>query len=312
MESWAEKEKWCLGNLTFGSKLPLDVVEVCDRSKAMSTNGKTKTKDTFIDISGTRYFKSRKDGDADFTVRLVSKGGVYSWNEGSKENNAFLLSRAGFVPHENCAPYLTHVKANGNCKVDKKLCRADVLEVKLPIKQRTSITGKERNVQWEDVAGEAAKEIRESRTPFEDAIEKRNRLQLLDNYSSAFSNNKIIHLKDLTLGSYNVMAIRETQTQYGEKFIMLIATGHEGTLGLCYSNKYIETYLQEHLMEADKEKIRDPKRNYLTLYEKPLAALKITERGRTSQRNVEVYCNIILAKDMEHWNNLPLNVCGNK
>ena len=64
MESWAEKEKWCVGNLTLGSKLPLDVVEVCDRSKAMSTKGKTKSKDTFIDISGTRYFKSRKDGDS--------------------------------------------------------------------------------------------------------------------------------------------------------------------------------------------------------------------------------------------------------
>ena len=47
VENWSEKEKWCLGNLTLGSKLPLDIVEVCDRStKAMSTKGKTKTKDT--------------------------------------------------------------------------------------------------------------------------------------------------------------------------------------------------------------------------------------------------------------------------
>ena len=58
-----------------------------------------------------------------------------------------------------------------------------------------------------------SEEIQESRKPFEDAItEKRNRLRLLDNYSSAFSDNKIIHLKDLPLGSYNVMAMRETET----------------------------------------------------------------------------------------------------
>ena len=41
----------------------------------------------------------------------MSKGGVYSWYEGSKDN-AFLLEKAGFVPHEHCTPYLAHVKAN--------------------------------------------------------------------------------------------------------------------------------------------------------------------------------------------------------
>ena len=74
--------------------------------------------------------------DADFTVRLVSKGGVYSWNEGSKEDNAFLLAKAGFISRENCIPHLAHVKANGNCKVDMELCRADILEVKLPTSRK--------------------------------------------------------------------------------------------------------------------------------------------------------------------------------
>ncbi|CAB3978718.1 Hypothetical predicted protein [Paramuricea clavata] len=116
-----------------------------------------------------------------------------------------------------------------------ELCKADVLDVKLPIKQR-SIPVKEQNVQWKDVAGKEAKEIRESQKPFEDAIaEKRNRLRLLDNYSSAFSNNKIIHLKDLPLVSYNVIAMRETKTQFGEKYIMLLATNQNGMLELCYS-----------------------------------------------------------------------------
>ena len=31
-----------------------------------------------MDISGARYFKSRKDDGADFTTRFVSNGGIYS------------------------------------------------------------------------------------------------------------------------------------------------------------------------------------------------------------------------------------------
>ena len=167
-----------------------------------------------VDISDTRFFKNRTDGNADFTTRLVSKGGVYSWYEGSKEDNAFLLEKAGFVPQERCTPYLAHVKANPNCKVDMELFRVDILDVKIPESSGSRKGGavkSERKQQWEKVAREVANDIRESRKPFEDAIaEKQNKLQLLDNYSSAFSNNKIIHLKNLPLGSYNVMAMRET------------------------------------------------------------------------------------------------------
>ena len=180
-----------------------------------------------------------------------------------------------------------------------KLCRADILDVKLPAKERSS-PEKERNENWKDIASKAAKEIRESGKPFEDAIaEKQNNLQFLDKYSSAFSNNKIIHLKNLPLGSYNIMAMREAQTQFGEKYIMLLATDQSGTLGLCYSNKEIERYMRENLAEEQKDKIRNPKRNYLTLFEKPLAVLNITGWGRTPQRNVIVYCNLTLAAEME-------------
>ena len=299
VEHWSDKEQWCLSNLTLSAKLPVDIIEVCDRSKAISKTGTTKSKDVYVDISGARYFKSRKDGGADFTTRLVSKGGIYSWYKGSKEDNAFLLEKAGLVAHENCIPYLAHVKGSKTCKVGMKLCRADILDVKLPAKER-SAPEKKRNEHWKDIASKAAKEIRESRKPFEDAIaEKQNKLQLLDKYSSAFSNNKIIHLKNLPLGPYHIMAMREAQTQFGEKYIMLLTTDLNGTLGLCYSNKEIERFMRENLTEEQKEKIRDPKRNYLTLFEKPLAVLNITGWGRTPQRNVIVYCNLALAVEME-------------
>ena len=171
--------------------------------------------------------------------------------------------------------------------------------VKLPVKERNS-PDKERNEHWKNIASKAAKEIRESRKPFEDAIaEKQNKLQLLDKYSSAFSNNKILHLKNLPLGSYNVIAMRETQTQFGAKYIMLVATDLNGTLRLCYYNKEIERHIRESLTKEQKEKIKDPKRNYLTLFEKPLAVLNITGWGHTQQRNVIVYCNLTLPAEME-------------
>ena len=179
-----------------------------------------------------------------------------------------------------------------------KLCRVDILGVKLPAKER-SAPEEERNEHWKDIASKAAKEIREIRKHFEDAIaEKQNKLQLLDKYSSTFSNNKVIHLKNLPLGPYNIMAMREAQTQFGEKYIMLLATDQNGTLGLCYSNKEIERHMRENLTDEKKEKIRDPKRNYLTLFEKPLAVLNITGWGRTPQRHVIVYCNLTLAAEM--------------
>ena len=56
------------------------------------------------------------------------------------------------------------------------------MSCKLPVKERDT-PEKNRNEHWKDIASEAAKEIRKSRKPFEDAIaEKRKRLQLLSNY----------------------------------------------------------------------------------------------------------------------------------
>ena len=143
-------------------------------------------------------------------------------------------------------------------------------------------------------------EIQESRKPFEDAIaEKQKKLRLLNNYCKAFSNNKITHLKKLPLGPYNIMAMREAQTLFGEKYITLLATDQNGTLGLCYSSKEIERYMRENLTDERKEKIRDSKRNYLTLFGKPVAVLNITGFGRTLERHVIVYCNLTLAAEME-------------
>ena len=62
-------------------------------------------------------------------------------------------------------------------------------------------------------------------------------------------------LTRLPLGSYHTMAMGQTQTQFGEKYIMLLAlaTDQNGTLGLCYSNKEIERFLRENLTDEQRE-----------------------------------------------------------
>ena len=143
-----------------------------------------------MDISGACYFKSRKDGDTNFTTRLVFNGDIYNWYKGSREENVHPVKKAGFVAHENCISYIANVKGSTTCKIDLELCQVDLLTIKLPVKQCNTAVEKEQNELWKDVVGEAVKEIRESRKPFEDAIaEKQNKLRLLDDYCKAFSDN---------------------------------------------------------------------------------------------------------------------------
>lgn len=76
VEKWSEKENWCLANLTLAAKLPIDIIEVCDRIKGAAGTKENKSKDTFLEMSSACYFKHRSDASLDFTTRLVSRGGV--------------------------------------------------------------------------------------------------------------------------------------------------------------------------------------------------------------------------------------------
>ena len=101
---------------------------MCDRSKAISKTGTTKTKDVYVHISKTRFFKNRTDGNADFTTSNV-----------------------------------THVKANPNCKVDMELFRVDILDVKIPESsgcRKDGAAKSERKQHWEKVACEVVNDFR--------------------------------------------------------------------------------------------------------------------------------------------------------
>lgn len=304
VEKWSEKEHWCLANLTLAAELPIDVIELCNRIKTTKGTKEQKTKGSILEITGARYFKHRSDGSTDFTTRLVSRGGVHSSNAENADKNKQLLENAGFIPHTHCYPFLAAVKGNKNSKADLQLSQAESFSVRLPENEKQHIvTRKDYLEQVQSMTKQAAECIQEQRKPIEEAMaEKRERLKQLEHYCAAFSNNNaIIPLKDLPRGDYNVMAMKEVQTKFGEKFILLIQTedGNRGPFAVCYSNRYIEMYLHENLSATEKEKIRDPDRKYLTLYNRPLAVLTITGWGRTPQRNVIVYCNMTLTEGRE-------------
>ncbi len=129
-------------------------------------------------------------------------------------------------------------------------------------------------------------------------MQKRENLDVLKTYTEQFSNNDTIPLRELNNGTYNVMAIRECQTKFGDKHILLVEV--DDKLRVCYSNTYMETTITRTLNEETKLKIRDPVRGYLTLYNKPIAALTVTGRGYTDQRHVIVYCTLTFTNFVEN------------
>ena len=142
---WSGNEIYYLVNDTFGSKLPVDIIEVCDRSRARSG----KTKDTLVNITGARYFKHGIYVDTDFPTYLISNG---CWYEQSKEKEHLQqLEKAGFVPHKKCTPRFAYVHGDGvNRQGEIKLVRTDILSVKVPGRQRCA-TKKEQSEQTKDV-----------------------------------------------------------------------------------------------------------------------------------------------------------------
>ena len=108
----------------------MDIIEVSDRSKARSGN----TKDTFVEISGARYLKSRTYDSSDFPTYLVSKG---CWYEKRKEKEHLQqLEKAGFVPHKHCTHLFAYLRGRGvNRQIEIELHRTDISSVKVPGRQ---------------------------------------------------------------------------------------------------------------------------------------------------------------------------------
>ena len=109
-------------------------------------------------------------------------------------------------------------------------------------------------------------------------------------YTEQYSNYEIVPLRALKQGTYAIMALKKIKTRYGDKFILILET--DESLKVCYSNKYLEERIREHLGDETLAYITDPQRGFITLYSKPLATLTIKGWSRTEQCNVIVYCSL--------------------
>ena len=276
ISKWSKREMWSLANLTLNGNLPIDLKELLHVSKTGKGNDR-------LQLSGARYFKVMPDGSNRFTTRLVSHNGVFTSFNGTESSNADLVEKAGLQAHINCSPYLSHVKANLQSKVRAEFKMVQELNIVVPMKQ---------TLQNNDTTlKDAAKQIMEDRRPIElELEEKRKLLKALKMYTEQYSNNKIVPLRDLKQGTYSIMALKKITTRYGDKFIMIIEI--DGSLKVCYSNKYLEDRIREHLLDETLTYIKEPQRGFITLYNKPLATLTIKGWGRTEQCHVIVYCSL--------------------
>ena len=202
---------------------------------------------------------------------------------GTENSNADLVEKAGLQAHINCSPYLSYMKANLQSKVRAEFKMVQELNTVVPMKQ----TLQNNDTTLKDVA----KQIMKDRRPIElELEEKRKLLKALEMYTEQYSDNKIVPLRDSKQGRYSIMALKKVTTRYGDKFIMILEI--DGSLKVCYTNKYLEERIRERLRDKTLVYIRDPQRGFITLYNKRLATLTIKGWGQTDQRNVIVYCSL--------------------
>ena len=281
-ERWGRQEKWCLDKITLNGNLPLDVIESVEVSKEFLG----KRKDIILEISGTRYFKVHPDNSTRFPTRIVSKGGVYSYNRGTLEKNASLLEKCGIVEHENCIPYLAKSKGTNTSKADAELRKVDVLHVNLPSDQ----TAKDRVlVELKDQLIDQAKNIEMIRKPLLlDLKKKELTFKQIKGYKEDFRGCGTLPIAALEQGAYKVHVAKKLDTRFGVSYKLLVEV--ENNNHAVWSNKSIRDVLED----AQEKNLVRMDGAIIYLNDQPLGDLKITGRGTNRYGNVSVYSTFIL------------------
>ena len=286
IENWSQKEKWCLDKLTLNGTLPLDILEVTEVAKVFEKD----KKDILLEIVGTRYYKLNKDGTKRFTTRLVSHQGTFSRHRG-KENDK-LLEKAGFLPHENCIPYLAKSQASRASKADAKLRKVGALEVHLHYYRENKEKQEEKN---KEKFNEEFNEIEEKTKTLLSEIKAEKELkQKTDEIKFKFGNaqNKI-KLVDLKQGIYTVIVAKKIKnSMYGKQCLLLMELDGDKQPVLVWGNKII----LESLLDAEEKNNLDLAGDYLYLPNGNLGSLTISGQGYDFRGHKTVYCNLSINK----------------
>ena len=280
LERWSEREKWCLDKLTLNGNLPLDIIETIEVSKIVSE----KRKDSILEITGSRYYKVDKNSSSTFPTRLVSKGGIFSCNKDTLENNALLLQNAGFLQHENCIPYLAKTKGGHTSKADAELRKVEVLDVNLL--PRTKV---KKEVELKKQLEIHAKEIEEHREPLLRKLKQDNEeTERIKMCKENFRKLSTIPLPDLEQGSYTINAAKQVGTRFGISYKLLIEEGK--SVYTTWTNKSLTNIF----LELEKGNRVDKVGGFLSLNNKALGILDITGKGTNVYGKVSVYATFTL------------------
>ena len=278
IERWSEREKWCLDKLTLNGNLPLDIIESNEVTKLFSG----KKKDVILEICGYRYYKINVDNSTRFPTRLVSKGGVYSYNR--DDNNASLLEKSGFVDHVNCIPYLSKSAGTVASKADAELRKVEVLHVQMAPcttdKKKVDVGLKEKLI-------EEAKQIENIRKPLlTELTRKKNVIKHVKEFRKLFKDRSTVPLRDLSPGSYVVRVAKKLETRFGSSYKLLVEDGN--TVYIVWSNRRIANILDgsDNLINLDGD--------FVYLDGKPLGVMEITGKGTNHYGKVTVYCTFVL------------------
>ena len=278
IERWSEREKWCLDKLTLNGNLPLDIIESNEVTKLFSG----KKKDVILEICGSRYYKINVDSSTRFPTRLVSKGGVYSYNR--EENNVSLLEKSGFLEHDSCIPYLSKSAGTATSKADAELRKVEVLHVR--ILHCTKDMKKVDDDVKEKLIDEA-KQIENIRKPLLIELTRTKvAIKQVKEFRKLFKDRSTIPLRDLCPGSYVVRVAKKLETRFGSSYKLLVED--DDVVYIVWSNRCIANILDgsDNVVNLDGD--------FVYLDGKSLGVLEITGKGTNHYGKVTVYCTFVL------------------
>ena len=214
----------------------------------------------------------------------MSKGGIFSCNKDTLENNALLLQNAGFLQHENCIPYLAKTKGGHTSKADAELRKVEVLDVNLL--PRTKV---KKEVELKKQLEIHAKEIEEHREPLLRKLKQDNEeTERIKMCKENFRKLSTIPLPDLKQGSNTINAAKKVETRFGISYKLLIEEGK--SVYTAWTNKYLTNIFTE--LEEGNRVYKDG--GFLSLNNKALGILDITGKGTNVYGKVSVYATFTL------------------
>lgn len=287
IEKWDERWKWCIIKLTLNGNLPVDVIEATTLGNVITQGSKTKTRnDKLVEVTGSRFYKLDNNKNSVFTTRLVSKKGCFSWNKATQEENKHLLQVAGLVNHPNCIPFLATSQANINSKAEGELRKVDEIKVAL-LPDKTKETPADTKLKIKN----EARKIDELRKPLLQKIKfEKEKLKRIDSYVKRFNNHDSVRLRNLDQGTYDIIAARKENTQFGDQYKLLVELS-DG-LNVVWGNKKITDTINS-LNDEEMTKLKDNDSGFLVLLSyKPIAKLTVTGKTLNTYGHTTVFCNL--------------------